>query len=124
MKTGLCSLVLLVSVHAQADVIKCFFTEPFFTIEYSTTSLRLKISGLEIPTAEETQVSFQIKAAGLFELHSQEHEVLMTLTLSGKGSDGMSDKVFPYEATLNAKRLIPGTHRGGCQSNFLKVSKP
>lgn len=124
MKTVLCSLGLLLAVQAQADVIQCLFTEPFFTIEYSTTSLRLKISGPEIPKREETQVSFQIKEAGLFELHSQKHEVLMTLTLSGKGSDGMSDRVFPYEATLNAKRLLPGTHSGGCQSNFLKASRP
>lgn len=37
-------------------------------------------------------VSFQIKAPGIFELVAQDGKVLQTLTLNSKGSDGMSEQ--------------------------------
>lgn len=62
-------------------------------------------------------VSFQIKDAGVFELTSKAGVVLQSLTLDRQGSDGMSDRLYPYSVIANRNGE---TQHGGCFSNHLK----
>lgn len=120
-KIILLSTLMLASI-SRADIIQCLFTELFIKSIYST--------GQSTLTYEEDangninkknvikNVSLQIKSAGQFELVSKEGKVLQTLTLNNKGSDGMSDTIYPYDALDNFHNKF-----GGCESNYLKVQK-
>lgn len=116
-----CGSLLIGSSLAQADIIKCSFTEPFINTVYSMSQQSLTMTS---PDSEKTvikNVSFQIKGAGEFELLTKDGKLLQKLTLNHMGSDGMSDEVFPYSVT---EYSVPGTENkltGGCSSNFLKV---
>lgn len=96
---------------AQADIIKCSFTEPFVNFEYSMTQSSMKVSGADFATYTVSNVSFQIMGPGAFELWDKNKNVVVRLYLDGAGSDGMSDYVYPYTANWN------GLY-GGCTSNF------
>lgn len=112
--------VLLTSVFANADIIKCSFTEPFLNVTYSMTQSKLTV--VEEVMGKKTvtkNVSFQIKAAGTFELFDKNNNVIMTLSLDNKGSDGMSQTVFPYTATFTDKANWANGGVGGCTSNYL-----
>ena len=120
----------LLSLSAHADIIKCSFTEPFYTSTYSMSQNTLKYSGFtgidgkeEITTI--TGVSFQIKGPGVFELYSRFGKLLQTITLNNQGSDGMSDNVYPYEVKDNSPMMKNAANNaiGGCSSNYLKVKK-
>lgn len=101
----------LLITSAQADIIKCSFTEPFVNFEYSMTQSSMKISGADFATYTVKNISFQIKDAGRFELFDKNNNVVARLYLDNNGSDGMSDYVYPYTAEWDG--LI-----GGCTSNF------
>ncbi len=108
--------VLLGPALAQADIIKCTFTEPFIGTHYSMTQSKLTIENF----GEDTKVvirnvSFQILGPGQFELWDKHNQVILKMDLNYQGSDGMSDKVFPYEATLDGQL-------GGCTSQFLPAT--
>lgn len=110
---------LLNCAPATADIIKCSFTEPFVTTTYSTTTNTLEIN-YDVEKRSETlsNVSFQIKAAGEFELWDAQHRPIQLLKLTGAGTDGMSDKKFPYEVEW----LLDEKKFGGCTSNHLPSS--
>ena len=99
---------------ADADIIRCSFTEPFAVTTYSTNTRELNISYSVEPSKNKTlkEVSLQIMGPGVFELWDEEKQVVQRLELSYKGSDGMSDSVFPYSV-----RWIPENLYGGCTSN-------
>jgi hypothetical protein len=59
-------------------------------------------------------VSFQIMNAGHFELWGSDRQPLQRLNLSYKGSDGMSDREYPYAVEWISRGL-----RGGCTSLHL-----
>ncbi len=119
MKTSLfTAFCLLLSLSSKADIIKCEFTEPFLITTYSMAQQTLSYvyAGTEKgdPVNQVIKnVSFQIKAAGVFELVGQDGVVIQTLTLNYKGSDGMSETIFPFEVKEAAGY-------GGCISNHLK----
>lgn len=96
---------------AQADVIKCTFTEPFISLEYSMTQSSLKISGADISTYTIKNVSFQIFGPGSFELWDKNKNAVVILQMDFNGSDGMSDYTYPYSASYDGVQ-------GGCTSNF------
>lgn len=96
---------------AQADIIKCSFTEPFINFEYSMTQSSMKVNDANYGEYTIKNVSFQIMSAGAFELWDKNKNVIVRLYLDGNGSDGMSDYTYPYTATWN------GLY-GGCTSNF------
>jgi hypothetical protein len=125
MKSLLMGSLLLVASVSQADVIKCVFTEPFVNTVYSMTqsSLTYSSAGEDKPVVIKN-VSFQIKAAGVFELVSKDGKVLQTLTLNNNGSDGMSDTVFPYEVKDNNEMMTVNNGIGGCTSNYQKAVDP
>ncbi|MBO9667651.1 MAG: hypothetical protein J7501_12660 [Bdellovibrio sp.] len=84
---------------------------------YSTTQSTLTITDARENKSEVIKnVSFQIKAVGVFELVNKDGKVLQTLTLNNNGSDGMSENIYPYEAKDNSLNII-----GGCSSNYQKV---
>ncbi len=124
MKNLLVAVLLSTSVTAQADIINCSFTEPFFSLQYSTTTNELARTEYDydkdkLVTTTVKNISFQIKGPAKFQLLAADKTPLMNLELNFKGSDGMSDRVFPYDAEL----LTEGSNMwGGCESNFLKAT--
>lgn len=125
MKNLLVAALLATSATAQADIINCSFTEPFFSLQYSTNTSELARSEYDydtdkMVTTKTKNVSFQIKGPGKFELLAANKTVLMKLDLNNNGSDGMSDRTYPYDAEL----LTEGNSMwGGCESNFLKATE-
>lgn len=118
MRKLLLSLVLAIPGLVHADIITCNFTEPFITTTYSMAQQKLVVKDNVMNQSTELQnVSFQIKGAGRFELMDANRNVIQTIDLNNKGSDGMSDRVYPYDVQWHAKNLF-----GGCESNFLRAS--
>ena len=107
------SFLILGSLEARADIIKCTYTEPGISTTYSMTQSRFTIvdhsGGI---TNVFNNVSFQIMAAGRFELWTSDRRVLQRMNLNFSGSDGMSSRRYPYTARR-------GAQYGGCTSNFL-----
>lgn len=118
--------VTLVAAASQADIIKCVFTEPFVATTYSMAQQSLTYSaftGEDKP--EETvvnNVSFQIKGSGEFELVAKDGKVLQKISLNNKGSDGMSDRNYPYEVEDKGMAGMANSGWGGCTSNYMKAS--
>ena len=120
MKNLILSAVLALPALSQADVLTCTFTEPFITTTYSMVQQKLSwVDNVTGRTKVVRNVSFQIKGPGQFELMDENRNVLQTMILNFNGSDGMSDRVFPYEVRWRTKSLS-----GGCESNFLKATGP
>lgn len=117
------SLVSAASI-AQADVIKCTFTEPFVDSTYSMTQSTLTYKSFEQKDVVIKNVSFQIKSAGVFELVSKQGKVLQTLTLNHQGSNGMSDTIYPYDVKDESQVMMANSGFGGCTSNHLKAVEP
>lgn len=111
MRTIAFIVVSIFMASAQADIIKCSFTEPFINLEYSMTQSSLTVSGADFATYTVKNVSFQIFGPGSFELWNQNKNTVVTLQMDNNGSDGMSDYVYPYTAIYNGQY-------GGCTSNF------
>jgi hypothetical protein len=105
----------LASGGAQAEVIKCFYTEPFQTTTYSSNANTLTTATATNPAHPTVlKVSLQILKPNLFELWNARNQPVQRMTLNFKGSDGMSDFVFPYDGLLIANK-----QHGGCVSNHL-----
>ena len=120
MKKLIITSTLLLASVSQADIIKCTFTEPFIDTVYSTGRSTLTYKDFENKTTIVKGVSFQIKAAGVFEL-VKDGKILQTLTLNNQGSNGMSDTVYPYEVKDNSPVMTANGGYGGCESNHLKA---
>lgn len=122
-KVILTSALVLASFSAQADIIKCVFTEPFINSSYSMTQSTLTYTGTEASQNKVIKnVSFQIRSAGVFQLVSKEGKVLQTLVLNRKGSDGMSNVVYPYSVKDSEMKSGANSGIGGCTSNKLKAT--
>jgi uncharacterized membrane protein len=115
----LTNLMFLLGSQAQADIFRCSFTEPFYSVTYSTTTRELEISGPE-NGQNLSNVSFQIRGRGSFELLSRTNQRLMTLNLNFQGSDGMSDFTYPYVGKIVSRSIANQILTGGCESNFLR----
>ena len=113
------SLILMAST-GHADVIKCVFTEPFVDTTYSMTQSTLTYQESENKIRVIKNVSFQIKSAGVFELIAKDGQVLQTLTLNNRGSDGIKDDIYPYEVQDSSMLSNANLGIGGCTSNQLK----
>jgi len=124
MKTLLIVSFSLLASVSSADVIKCTFTEPFIDTTYSMTQSTLTYKNIDGKTTVLKNVSFQIKDAGEFVLLSKDRKVLQELNLDHKGSNGMSDTVYPYSVKDNSPVMTANGGYGGCVSNYLKSREP
>lgn len=120
MRKLLLSLVVAMPAFAQADIIKCFFTEPFITTTYSMVQQKLTwVDNVTGRSKTLRNISFQIKGPGEFELMDADRNVIQSMVLDFRGSDGMSDLVYPYGVYWKTKDL-----HGACESNFLQAPRP
>ena len=109
---------ILIAAIGRADIIKCSFTEPFISSTYSMTQSTLVYKDALGMVKEFKNVSFQIKSAGVFELVDKNGIVLQKLNLNHQGSDGMSDRLYPFDVKDSSQLTDNG--QGGCESNKLK----
>lgn len=112
---------LVAASAARADIINCVFTEPFVNSSYSMSQSTLTYDRFDTGKSVIKNVSFQIKSAGVFELVDKSGKVLQTLTLNGQGSDGMSDRTYPYDVKDSSMDKNANNGYGGCTSNQLKA---
>jgi hypothetical protein len=110
----------LTAGESQADVLHCSFTEPFFTITFDSATGKVTWlspdvfdeSGKMVPEtlAEDARLFVaNPDGDGRTFLLGTDKKYLMQLRLTGEGSDGMSENIFPFEAKYYA-------HIGGCDT--------
>lgn len=100
-------------VPVRAETIACVYTEPFVNTVFDTRGRTVTITQALKPAAQKFRVSVRHGAADL-ELANRRHAFRQTMVRDGKGSDGMSDAVFPYSATMTLAGL-PSRLHGGCR---------
>ena len=121
MKKWMCLFILFAFQLAHADMITCFFSEPFFKTIYDTNTRTLTYLSLDTqPNQTIHNVSFEFIGTNVFELVSESGNVLQTLTLHYKGNDGMSDALYPFEVKDSKKISDIQDSYGGCISSHLK----
>jgi uncharacterized membrane protein len=104
---------------AAAGTLHCSFTEPFFSIEYdSATSRMVYTSPNEVDENGEMIPYISENAKLVADPNWQEpptfylkngEETVVTLLGSGRGSDGMSESQFPFQAWSMGRE-------GGCST--------
>lgn len=115
MKSLLLVPMTLLAPLAQADIIVCNQTEPFITETFNTDKGTAHVDQAGQPLLVEAGLQFVIKAKGKFEIRNADGTLRRTLLLNYKGSDGMSDRVYPYDAGPGVNGPI------GCESTELKA---
>jgi hypothetical protein len=111
----------LLAGEGHAGVLHCSFTEPFFTITFdSRTGKVIWLShdvadpdtGKPIPQVLAEGARLQLvnpDGDGLTFRVETDAQYILQLRLTGEGSDGMSESIFPFEATY-------GGYTGGCET--------
>ena len=124
-------LILIASVLSasvgQAEIYRCTFTEPFVNSQYDPADSTLTYRSAEGKVVVFDGVSLEEAADGKIVLTSAEKGVLQTLELTFKASDGMSDRVYPFEVTDTsglASVKSKNTAIGGCASKEHKSYNP
>lgn len=109
------SSVFVVSA-AHADVIVCHQTEPFITETFNTDKGTAKVEDANLPSPSfEKGLKFVIRGPGQFQILTASGGVRRTLDLNFKGSDGMSDREYPFDGGNGINGSI------GCESVALKA---
>ena len=111
--TSLLVLGLCAPASLRAETLTCVYTEPFVNTVYKTGGRRLTMTRAVEKEVHQFRVSARIRAADI-ELVNRSQAFRQTMVRDGKGSDGMSDTVFPWSATLTWKGLPHRLH-GGCR---------
>lgn len=107
--------VLVLSGAACADVIRCSFTEPFMTTSYDTSLRRMTVAyDVEKRSTTFDRISMRETKPRVFEFRTAGGQLLQRVERSCRGSDGMSDRVYPYTAHWIAQKLY-----GGCTSTAI-----
>lgn len=102
-------LVATFASAGEAGVLRCSFTEPFFTITWDASSGRvvrrssddLDSRGHPVPRVLAKKATLQPStgaAKSSVWILASDSQTLLELTLDGSGSDGMSDALFPFRA--------------------------
>ena len=111
------------SVAEQPQGLVCQFTEPFYTLRYRFSSQLLTIEQLDLNTYKTTRTHLGTDQKAD---HTDPHhpiyvisikgqvEPILTVNKDNKGSDGMSNEIYPFSAIYN------GFH-GGC-SELLEIA--
>ena len=115
----------LFGFNAGAEVLKCDFTEPFFSVEFDSETAKVTYTGVD--TYNEETDSFEVitlsENASLVEtttmgavigseysLRNDKGEEILKLALTFRGSNGMSDHVYPFDVWY-------GNFWGGCETS-------
>lgn len=121
-------LFALVGTQASAGTLRCSFTEPFFSIDFDSATGIATFTSADEADPETGEIKPRIIAEGarirrpgdwvdvpklVLEVPAkaagQEPEIILEIAVTGNGSDGMSDFVFPFEGRYG--RLV-----GGCEA--------
>ena len=112
----------LIAPEAQAGVLSCSFTEPFFSITFdSDTGVVTEVSadetdpdtGKPIPKvlAKAARLELLDRAEGGQKLRlSNAGETLLDLQITMQADDGMSESIYPMEGKY-------GSNTGGCYTD-------
>ena len=117
-----CSAMLaLFAGHAAAGVLTCHFTEPFFVVAFDSVTGVVTLTSPDDSDPATGKIVPKVIAKGAKLTRSDAWVVYPTLTLeageerildiklTGQGSDGMSETVFPMEG-------VYGANVGGCEA--------
>jgi hypothetical protein len=105
---------LLLPGIANADIIKCSFTEPFITTSYDTALRRMTVTyDVKKRRTVFDRVSMRELRPRAFELRTTDGKVLQRVERDCQGSDGGSNRVYPYSALWRPRDPPPHLH-GGC----------
>jgi uncharacterized membrane protein len=120
---GVAAFMLLLSVApGRAGTMRCSFTEPFFSIIFESATGKVTVISPEVtdpdsgkPVPEVLAEHARVVPAdppgdGMSFRLVNGSETILELKLTGKGSDGMSENLFPFEAWR-------GRHDGGCETD-------
>jgi uncharacterized membrane protein len=124
MKALLAALPLLLSVlPASAGMLTCQFTEPFFSLAFDSATGILTLTSADDADPETGKIEPKVIAESAklrladgwtgyqtLELMAGGNKIL-ELKMSGQGSDGMSDTVFPLDGHY-------GNLVGGCETSM------
>ncbi len=105
------------NARAQPAPITCYFTEPFVRTVFDPGRHTLTVVyDVEKRSDVERGVSLQASSPTDLRLRNRTGEVVQELKLSHHGSDGMSDRVYPYEARWTPRNDgLPQVLYGGCK---------
>jgi uncharacterized membrane protein len=107
--------------ESRAGTLVCRFTEPFFTITYDSQSGTVTELSADVFDEDTGQPVPRVLAEGakLVKFDTGDYhpglrlekdgKVILQLRLTGQGSDGMSDNIFPFEADRDGRI-------GGCET--------
>ena len=109
----LLAFALFAPAVARAETLTCTYTEPFVNTVYQTGGRRLTLTRAVEKEVHRFRVSARVRD-GHIELVHRPQALRQTMIRDGKGSDGMSDTIFPWSATLAWKGLPYRLH-GGCR---------
>jgi uncharacterized membrane protein len=117
-RSVLMTILTLVAAESRAGTLTCHFTEPFFTIVFDSATGRVVRSGSDdgsgigrrsvLATDARLERRANEREDNTFALTSGGREILM-LRLDGRGSDGMSERIYPFRGRYRRQE-------GGCDT--------
>jgi hypothetical protein len=102
---------------ASAGVITCSFTEPFVRTFYDPPRKTLTIvEDADRQKRVQKGITANQVSTAILELRNANGEIVQRLEHSFRGSDGMSDKAYPYAVQWTPRDPnMPESLAGGCQ---------
>lgn len=121
----LCAAMAAIATEAGAATLTCSFTEPFFSLSFDSATGRLTYLSADDtdpatgdPVPKITEGVRLVRDEQWQDVQSMRllkgDDVLLQVKVTGDGSDGMSDSVYPFEG-------ISGSNVGGCQTDKVKA---
>lgn len=124
--------VSLVGFQAQAEVVTCSFTEPFFWVQFDSKNKTLILvepdweGGAQKSVERTLSKNATVKLKQVKKISDVRHvpvysvvegkKELMSFELSFQGSDSMSPLVYPYDGKIFFNGAI---QQGGCETDAL-----
>lgn len=104
---ALLALLTLPGLSARAENLQCYFTNPFITFVYNEADHQLSKSvygennGKWTHTPDVSLVEIAGSHPTSFALVQADGTEIMSLIRNGNGSDGMSDRIYLYDANFD-----------------------
>ena len=119
---GLATILALAAPHpAAAEIFTCSFTEPWITLTFSTSTGNVVRESVpsDGKTVAARHVSLRRTRERTLLWLNARGAPIARLELTGHGSDGMSETIYPYSIRTT---LTPGNSGdGGCATAALKA---